>query len=77
VSVIKQVGAKNIKMIPQWCKEHPGWRDSDSKENDRYLKYVNNSMCGGTDEEIKKNYGDIARYISRITTVDKKEAIIL
>ena len=77
VSVIKQVGAKNIKMIPQWCKEHPGWHDPDSKENDRYLKYVNNSMCGGTDEEIQKNYGDIARYISKITVVDKKEAILL
>ena len=76
-SVIKQVGAKNIKMIPQWCKEHPGWNDGDSKENDRYLKYVFNSMCGGTDEEIHKNYGDIARYISRITTVDKKETILL
>jgi len=77
VSVIKQVGAKNIKMIPQWCKEHPGWKDPDSKENDRYLKYVFNSMCGGTDEEIHKNYGDIARHISKITVVDKKEAIHL
>jgi hypothetical protein len=77
VSVIKQVGAKNIKMIPQWCKEHPGWKDADSKENDRYLKYVFNAMCGGTDEEIHKNYGDIARYISRITVVDKKDNIIL
>ena len=76
-SVIKQVGAKNIKMIPQWCKEHPGWNDADSKENDRYLKYVFNSMCGGTDEEIYKNYGDIARYISRITVVDKKEVIAI
>ena len=74
-SVIKQVGAKNIKMIPQWCKEHPGWNDGDSKENDRYLKYVFNSMCGGTDEEICKNYGDIARYISKITVVDKNQGL--
>ena len=77
VSVIKQVGAKNIKMIPEWCKEQHGWNGVDSKENDRYLKYVFNSMCGGTDEEINKNYGDISRYISKITVVDKKEAIEL
>jgi hypothetical protein len=77
VSVIKQVGSKNIKMISQWCKEHPGWKDPDSKENDRYLKYVSNAMCGGTDDEIHKNYGDIARYISKITVVDKKEVIAL
>ena len=67
------MGAKNIKMIPQWCKEHPGWSDVDSKENDRYLKYVFNSMCGGTDEEIYKNYGDIMRHMCRITMVDKKD----
>jgi hypothetical protein len=77
LSVVKQVGAKNINAIPQWCKEHPGWSDSESKENDRYLKYVFNSMCGGTDEEIYKNYGDIMRYMCRITAVDKKEAIAL
>jgi hypothetical protein len=71
LDTIKQVGAKNINMIPQWCKEHPGWADSDSKENDRYLKYVFNSMCGGTDEEIRDNYRNIMRHISRSTIVDK------
>jgi hypothetical protein len=75
LEAIKQVGAKNINMIPQWCKEHPGWCDSESKENDKYLKYVYNSMCGGTDEEIRNNYGNIMRHISRVTMVDKKEPI--
>jgi hypothetical protein len=77
LGAIKQIGAKNISVIPQWCKEHPGWSDSDSKENDRYLKYVFNAMCGSTDEEIYKNYGDIMRYMARITMVDKREAILL
>jgi hypothetical protein len=77
LGVVKQVGAKNINVIPQWCKENPGWCDSDSKENDRYLKYVFNSMCGGTDEEIQKNYGDIMRHMCKITVVDKKESISL
>jgi hypothetical protein len=74
LGVVKQIGAKNIAMISQWCKEHPGWSDSDSKENDRYLKYVSNAMCGGTDEEITHNYGKIMRNVSRITMVDKQEA---
>jgi hypothetical protein len=77
LEAIKQVGAKNINMIPQWCKEHPGWCDSESKENDKYLKYVYNSMCGGTDEEIRNNYGNIMRHISRITIVDKKEHSVI
>jgi hypothetical protein len=76
LDTIKQVGIKNINVIPQWCKEHPGWSDSDSKENDRYLKYVMNAMCGGTDEEILHNYGKIMRHISRITMVDKEDAIV-
>jgi hypothetical protein len=71
LGAIKEVGAKNIHMIPQWCKEHPGWSDSDSKENDRYLKYVFNSMCGGTDDEIRNNYKCIMRHISRVTMMDK------
>ena len=74
---VKQIGAKNIGMIPQWRKEHPGWNDGDSKENDRYLKYVFNSMCGSTDEEIHKNYGDIMRYMCKITMVEKKGTILL
>jgi hypothetical protein len=36
-----------------------------------------NAMCGGTDEEILHNYGKIMRHISRITMVDKEEAIAL
>jgi hypothetical protein len=75
LSVVKQVGIKNINMISQWQKEHPGWSDSDSKEDDRYLKYVFNSMCGGTTEEINHNYGKIMRNISRITIVDKQDAM--
>lgn len=75
LGVIKQIGVKNINMIPQWQKEHPGWSDYDSKENDRYLKYVFNSMCGGTTQEINHNYGKIMRNISRITIVDKQEAL--
>jgi DNA-directed RNA polymerase subunit RPC12/RpoP len=77
LGVVKQIGAKNIGMIPQWRKEHPGWADSDSKENDRYLNYVLNSMCGSTDQEIYKNYGDIMRYMCKITVVDKKETMML
>jgi uncharacterized C2H2 Zn-finger protein len=74
---IKKVGHKNIKMIPQWQKEHPGWSDVDSKENDRYLRYVFNSMCGGTTEETENNYGKIMRHVSRITMVDKSEQRML
>jgi hypothetical protein len=77
LEAIKEVGVKNIQMIPQWCKEHPGWSDSDSKENDRYLKYVFNSMCGGTDDEIRNNYKCIMRHISRVTMMDKSNGINL
>ena len=53
---IKQVANKNIKQISEWAKIHPNYKDSKSKENDRYLKIVSESMCGITEEESNKNY---------------------
>ena len=43
-SAIKQVVRKNIKQISEWTKGHPEYNDSTSKQNDRYLKIVCESM---------------------------------
>ena len=43
-SAIKQVVRKNIKQISEWTKGHPEYNDSTSKQNDRYLKIVMESM---------------------------------
>jgi hypothetical protein len=73
-NAIRHIGKLNIGLLGEWRSKNPGWRDCDSKENDRYLMILGNSMCGGTDEEIVSNYSKIVKNISVITTVDKAAA---
>ena len=68
---IKQVANKNIKKITDWQKLHPEYNDSSSKQNDRYLKIVLNSMSGSTKEEAEKNYEKIIKNVIKETIIDK------
>jgi hypothetical protein len=70
-TAIKKVAHKNICMIPQWKKEHPYCEQYDSNKNDLYLNIVNNSMCGGSDEEIENNYNKIKKNIIKQVVIDK------
>ena len=74
LSAIKKVGKKNIKVLSLWQEKYPGYKDVESKENDRYLKILTNIMCcGDTDEETVTNYGKIMKKISLVTFVDKQQ----
>jgi len=68
---IKQVANKNIKQISEWQKLHPGYSDPESKQNDKYIKIILNSMSGSTKEESNKNYEKIARNIAKETIINK------
>jgi hypothetical protein len=76
-SAIKQVVRKNINQISEWAKGHPEYNDSSSKQNDRYLKIVSNSMCGSTKEETEKNYEKIIRNIVKETMIDKQQSPLI
>jgi hypothetical protein len=69
-SAIKHVVNKNIKQIPEWTKVHPDFNDSDSKENDRYLQLVMESMSGSSQEEANKNYNKIMLKTKRHETMN-------
>lgn len=71
MNAIKQVANKNIKQIIEWQKAHPNCLDPDSKENDKYMKIVLNSMSGSTKEEAEKNYEKIARNITKNVVINK------
>jgi hypothetical protein len=71
MKAIKEVANKNIKKISEWQKAHPNYSDPDSKENDKYMRIVLNSMSGSTDEESEKNYEKIARNITKKVVIDK------
>jgi hypothetical protein len=68
---IKSIAYKNMKMIPEWIKEHPDYNDVCSKTNDKYLKIVMNSMSGSTEEEQKKNINKIISNVAKETMIVK------
>jgi hypothetical protein len=70
-NAIKHVANKNIKQIFEWTKEHPEYNDPKSKENDKYLQIVCESMCGSTQEETNKNYNKIIKNIVKETVIEK------
>ena len=70
-NAIKHVAHKNIKQISEWTKYHPEYNDSDSKQNDKYLKIVSESMSGSSQEETNKNYTKIIKNIVKETIIDK------
>jgi hypothetical protein len=70
-NAIKHVANKNIRQIFEWTKEHPEYNDPSSKENDKYLKIVSESMCGSTQEETNKNYNKIIKNIVKETVIEK------
>lgn len=71
MKAIKNVANKNIKKIPEWQKQHPKYKDPDSKENDKYMKIMLNSMSGSTKEESDKNYEKIAKNITKEVVINK------
>jgi hypothetical protein len=71
IKMIKQVANKNMKKIPEWVKAHPDCLDSDSKQNDKYLRIVSNSMSGSTEEEQKNNINKIISKVAKEVVINK------
>jgi len=70
-TAIKHVAHKNMKQISQWTKENPEYNDSSSKQNDKYLRIVSESMSGSTKEESDKNYDKIIKNVVKNTIIEK------
>jgi len=70
-NVIRKVAHKNMKQIPEWVKIHPECFDSESKQNDKYLKIVSNSMSGSTEQEQKHNMDKIISKVAKEITINK------
>lgn len=70
-NAIKQVANKNIKQIKQWQEKYPDFNNPDSKQNDKYMKIVYNSMSGSTEEEQKNNINKIIRNVAKEVIIDK------
>jgi hypothetical protein len=71
MNAIKQVANKNIRQITEWQKQHPEHCNPESKESDKYMKIVFNSMSGSTKEESEKNYQKIAKNVIKEVLIEK------
>jgi len=69
---IKQIGNKNMKQIPIWQKAHPDYNNPCSKQNDKYMKLILNTMSGSTKEEQQQNINKVIKNISKEVVIDKK-----
>ena len=70
-NAIKQVANKNIKQIKNWQEKYPEYNNPDSKQNDKYMKIVLNSMSGSTEEEQKNNINKIIKNVAKEVIIEK------
>ena len=70
-NAIKQVANKNIKQIKNWQDKYPEYNNPDSKQNDKYMKIVLNSMSGSTEEEQKNNINKIIKNVAKEVIIEK------
>jgi hypothetical protein len=68
---IKQIAHKNIKQISEWQKKNPDFSDPDSRQNDKYMNIVLNSMSGSTEDEQKNNIHKIIRNVAKEVVIEK------
>ncbi len=70
---IKEVARKSFNNINEWKKKNPNWTNYHSKQNDMFMKILNNSVSGGTEEEQQANYEKIMKNIMKNITIDKSK----
>ena len=62
-----------MKQIYEWQKVHKEFSDPDSKQNDKYLQIVSESMSGSSKEESEKNYDKIIKKLVKETKIPNTE----
>ena len=68
---IKVVSKKNVQQIFEWQKKYPEYRDPDSKQSDRYMEMICNTMDASSKEEQNKNMNKIIKNITKEVIIDK------
>ena len=68
---IKTITNKNIKQIFEWQKKYPDYKDPESKQSDRYMEMICNTMSGSTSEEQQQNLNKIIKKITKEVVIDK------
>ena len=70
---IKDLSTKNLMLMDDWQKLHPGCKDPDNSKNDLYLKMMVESLGPADDVAERKDMGKIIRSIAKTTIIKKSE----
>lgn len=62
---ITDIANKNIGQIKNWQEKYPNYSNPTSKENDKYMKILINSLSGSNGEENINNINKIIKNISK------------
>ena len=68
---IKVVSKKNVQQIFEWQKKYPEYKDPDSKQSDRYMEMICNTMDASSKDEQDKNMNKIIKNITKEVVIDK------
>jgi hypothetical protein len=68
---IKDVSKKNVQQIFEWQKKYPEYKDPDSRQSDRYMEMICNTMNASSKEEQDKNMNKIIKNITKEVVIDK------
>ena len=68
---IKVVSKKNVQQIFEWQKKYPEYKDPDSRQSDRYMEMICNTMDASSAQEQEKNMNKIIKNITKEVVIDK------
>jgi hypothetical protein len=68
---IKLVSKKNVQQIFEWQKKYPQYKDPESKQSDRYMEMICNTMDASSKDEQDKNMNKIIKNITKEVVIDK------
>ena len=69
---IKHIAHKNVQQISDWQQENPQYTDPESNVNEEYMKIVNHSMGGFTEQEDETNYNKIIKNVAKEVVIQKE-----
>ena len=70
---VKEVAKRSFCNINKWKEKNPQWSNYQSKQHDMFMKILNNSVSGSTEEEQQANYEKIMKNIMKNTVIDKSK----
>lgn len=68
---IKDISNKNMMLMDNWQREHPGCKEYNNSKNDLYLKMMIESIGPVESKHQTKEHGKIIRRIAQSTIIDK------